>query len=101
MGNIRVIVFSLILILSVQLSLLGTTLPDELKNESILHADSEPVLLATASDSYHVYAQDQPPPTSIKGQMCIEGQEWLNFLLQVVAIMLEICIQNSGFERFD
>ncbi|MED5350792.1 MAG: hypothetical protein VYB50_04815, partial [Candidatus Thermoplasmatota archaeon] len=57
MGNIRVVVVSLILVLSVQLSLLATTLPDELKNESTQYADSEPVLLATASDSYHVYAQ--------------------------------------------
>ena len=51
------VVVSLILLLSVQLGLLATTLPDELKNESIQYADSEPVLLATASDSYHVYAQ--------------------------------------------
>ena len=57
MGNIRVVIVSLILVLSVQLSLLATTLPDELKNESTQYADSEPVLLATASDSYHVYAQ--------------------------------------------
>ena len=70
MGNIRVVIVSLLLILSMQLSILVNPSSDELKNESKQYADSEPVYLTTASDSYHVYAQGI---TSYNGGWVVAG----------------------------